>query len=309
MDSPTAITDQTPKEKPVVITSLSSKKPMFKFSLVNPKILGAMVVLVLLIGGIGTGVYLTQTPQQTTTQASLQAGVDLTFKPQGIETVAGNEFTVDIYADAHDNQITSTDLGITYDPEALTLKSITPGQFLPKILVPPDIKSGTAFISLGTDGNSGASGNGIIAGLVFEANLTASKSSSEITFDSEKTSINVLNRDAENAQDNFGNSQVNVNPALPTAENPAVIAPPTATSTAFTEPEILDTPAASESATTTDAETSDFNSDGLTNSLDLSLLYSGWGDPETDAQKRADLNNDGKINGLDYSQLLTDFNR
>jgi hypothetical protein len=48
----------------------------------------------------------------------------------------------------------------------------------------------------------------------------------------------------------------------------------------------------------------DFNSDGQVNSVDLSLVYSAWGKPETDTQKKADINGDGVVNGLDYSKFL-----
>lgn len=293
MPDSATITDQTPKEKPVVITSASSKKPVFKFSFVNPKILGAMTVLLLLIGGIGAGVYLTQRPQQTTTQASPPIGVDVTLKPAEVEVAAGSEFSLDIFANAHDNQITSTDLNINYDPAALTLKSITPGQFLPKILVPPDISSGSAFVSLGTDGNSGASGNGIIASLVFEVSNTASQTASQITFNPERTIIKVLNRSPESARDTLGGTKI----VIKASKIPETI-PPIASAEGNIQPAVAQ-----------DSGITDFNNDGFTNTLDLSLLYSGWGDPETDTQKQADLNQDGVINGLDYARFLPKFQR
>ena len=284
MDSPTQVVDQTPKEKPVVITSSNNKKDMFKFSIANPKILGALTVLLLLIGGIGSGVYLTQTPQQTTSQASL-TGVDLTFQPSEIQAQSASEFNVDIFASANDNQITSTDLTIKYDPQVLRLKSITPGQFLPKILVEPNIEPDKAFVSLGTDGNSGISGSGIIAGLVFEVKDDTPQNSTQITFDPEVTEIKVLNRGDEGISDTLGNAQVVIN---------------TIQKTPVPEQEANPSEPAS-------FEESDFNGDGKTNSVDLSILYSGWGTPQSDVQKKADLNKDQIINGIDYSSFLPKF--
>lgn len=300
MDSPTAIENQTPKEKPIVITADGARKSQFKFSFVNPKILAGMTVLLLLIGGVGTGVYLIQKPQQATTQAT-SSPVDLVFQPSQIQTSKGTDFNADVYVNSNDNQITATNLTVKYDPEVLTLKSITPGQFLPKILIPPVISEGLASISLGTDGNSGVAGSGVVATLLFEAKPGASANSSEISFDPATTKISVLNRSQESASDTFGNAQVTLDPA---SAQPSA-SPETSPSPIVTE--VLQSTASAQSSGATSTGSTDFNNDGLTNSIDLSVLYSGWGDPETDTQKKADLNNDGKINGMDYAVFLPKF--
>ena len=219
MSDSSTITDQTPKEKPVVITSSGSKKDMFKFSFVNPKILGAMTVLLLLIGGVAGGVYMTQNRQQTTSQASPVTGVDLSFKPADTTTSTGSQFNVDIFAAGNDNQINSTDLTITYDPEVLTLKSISPGQFLPKILIPPKIEPGQASISLGTDGNSGVSGSGVIASLLLKVNDQAPPTTTQISLE-ESTKIKVLNRTNEGISDTLGSAQVTIIQAIPPSPSP-----------------------------------------------------------------------------------------
>lgn len=297
MPDSSTITNQTPKEKPVVITSESTKKSMFKFSLVNPKILGAMTVLILLVGGIGAGVYLTQNRQQATTQATLSQ-VDLKFQPDKIEANLGSEFNVDVFAGANEAQINSVDLGFSYDPEILTLKSIEPGQFLPKILIPPKIASGSATISLGTQENSGVSGSGIIAGLKFKVSGGAVNSSSKITFNPQNTEIKVLNRDKENANDSLGSVEVNIKQSTQSAAQS-----PSGIDTPLTQTEEPNPSAPSVQL----KDPSDFNGDGITNSIDLSLMYSGWGNPETDGQKKADLNKDGVINGIDYAQFVPKF--
>lgn len=56
-------------------------------------------------------------------------------------------------------------------------------------------------------------------------------------------------------------------------------------------------------------EVYDFNDDDTANSMDLSIMYAGWGIPKNDQQKRADLNSDGTINGIDYSMFLPYFNK
>ena len=291
MDSPTSITDQTPKEKPTVISSPSNKKVMFKFSLVNPKILGAMTVFLLLIGGVGTGVYLIQNPQQTTSQASLPS-VELNFQPPEVQTNISSEFNVDVFASAGENKINSIDLSFKYDSELLTLKSITPGQFLPRILMNPSIEPGTASISLGTDSNSGVTDSGIVASLVFEAKA-GSDQPTQITLDPQGTKIKALNRASDGSSDILGKVDVIIS-ASEILE----------TSTLDTQP--ADT---SDSENVDNPSTSDFNEDGLINSIDLSVMYAGWGDPESEMQQKADLNNDSKINGIDYSLFLPQFKK
>jgi hypothetical protein len=64
---------------------------------------------------------------------------------------------------------------------------------------------------------------------------------------------------------------------------------------------------ASEAASLT--EVYDFNGDETANSIDLSIMYAGWGTPKNDQQRKADLNEDGTINGIDYSMFLPYFNK
>ncbi len=252
MDSPpSTIENQTPKEKPVVITSDGSKKSIFKYSLVNPKFLGAMTVLLLMIGGIGAGVYLTQKPQQTITQATLSP-VSVNFQPDAIESLTGSEFSVDIFAIAGENKITGADLSIKYDPKILSLKSITPKSFLPNIVIPPKIASGSATISLGTQGTEGISGSGILASLLFDVATQSAQTSTSISFEQGKTQIKLLNR-SEGGSDTFGDALVNIK----LSPKPSPIIP---------------IPTASASAQITPAELSDLNNDGLINSIDRSLM-------------------------------------
>ena len=301
MDSPTQIENQTPKEKPVVISSEGNKTPSFKFSFVNPKILAGMTVLLLMVTGIGAGVYLIQQPQQTVTQATSATPVDLIFQPSEIQAEEGKEFNASVYASANNNQITSTDLVIEY-PVTLTLKSISPGEFLPKILIPPSISEGSATISLGTEGTSGVSGNGVITTLTFQPNPGSANMPVQIKL-GQGTKVSVFNREPGLVKDNIGVATVSIQAATPNPSMSPSQTPTPSISTTLSIPQ--DTPVSSSaSAQPTSA---DFNNDGLTNSIDLSVLYSGWGTPENDTQKGADLNADGVINGIDYSLFLPKF--
>lgn len=288
--------DSQQKDKPVVISVENyNKGGIFKFSYVNPKILGLLTVLLLLIGGVGTGVYLTQTPKQGTTQASLET-VNLSLQPAKSEVTGSGGFTVDVFTNANNNKITSVNLSINFDPEILELKSITPRQFLPKVLIEPEISTGSAVFSLGTDGNAGISGSGILAVLTFQPKPGIS-TSTKISFNEESTKINILGNPG---------SAVELNPAEVQINTPAGEDEQASSESAGLQPR--ETSSSANTASTQNSGTGqaefDFNSDGQVNSVDLSLVYSAWGEPETDTQKKADINGDGVVNGLDYSKFL-----
>lgn len=288
--------DSQQKDKPVVISVENyNKGGIFKFSYVNPKILGLLTVLLLLIGGVGTGVYLTQTPKQTTTQASLET-INLSLQPAKSEVTGSGDFTVDVFTNANNNKITSVNLSINFDPEVLELKSITPRQFLPKVLIEPKISTGSAIFSLGTDGNSGISGSGILAVLTFQPKPGIS-TSTKIGFNETSTKVNILGNPGIAIE--LSPAEVRIN--IPGSENQQI-----ASESASLQPQEASSPANTgntQSAGNDQAEF-DFNSDGQINSVDLSLVYSAWGQPETDTQKKADINGDGVVNGLDYSKFL-----
>lgn len=279
----------TQKDKPVVINAENfTKKNVFKFSFVNPKILGLLTVLLLLVGGVGTGVYLTRNPNQPLTQATLSTA-DISFKPNEIQTEAGAGFNVDLFGNANGNQITSVTLAIKYDPDVLVLQSISPKQFLPKVLVAPKLASGSASVSLGTEGNSGISGSGIIATLNFRVNNRAS-GSTPITFEPGKTIVNTLGNPS-NLAGNLTSAKIIINPASDQPQVP-LPSPNSATSSALSS-----------------GSEFDFNLDNQINSIDLSVLYSAWGEPETEVQRKADINADGVVNGLDYAKFLPNLKR
>lgn len=285
-----------PKDKPVVISAENyTKKNIFKYSFVNPKILGLLTVVLLMVVGVGAGVYMTQVPGNTQTQATLQLS-DISFKPSEVKVEAGSNFNIDVFSDANGNQITSAQLAIEYNPEFLDLTSITPKQFLPKILTPPSIASGSATVSLGTQGNSGISGSGILATLSFKAKLPVS--STQISFDKSQTRVNILGNTASPLKD-FKSAVIVINPGASGPPEP-VSSPSASIQTQQTQ----DSPAPASAGINFD-----FNSDSEINSIDLSILLSAWGNPQTDLQKKADLNGDGIVNGLDYSLFLPHLNK
>lgn len=286
------------KDKPVVISAENyAKKNIFKFSFVNPKILGLLTVVLLLVGGVGTGVYLTQTPNQTVTQATLTTA-EISFKPSTIQAQSGSAFSIDVFGNANGNQITGVKLAFKYDVAVLELTSISPKQFLPKVLLAPVIASGSAAVALGTDGNSGISGSGVLATLSFRVK-TQQATSTQISFEKDKTQVNVLGN-PNNLVGNLDPAKIIITPGP--GNSPAV----KESSASAEVQDITRTGETEQLSSQSAALTSefDFNSDDQINSVDLSVLYSAWGTPETETQKKADFNGDGIVNGLDYSKFL-----
>lgn len=282
-----------PKDKPVVITAENyANKRVFKHSIVNPKILGILTVILLMVIGVGAGVYLTQAPPKTVTKANLTTA-DISFKPPEITVDALSSFTIDVFGNANNNQITSVKLTVKYNPAALDLLSIAPKQFLPKVLIAPDIASGSATISLGTDGNSGITGAGILASLNFRAKDFPAGSTT-INFDPGQTQINLLGQ-SENVLGNLSPAIIRINPASKQSAQPTV---------SPSSNQLQNQPAGQSTNSGQTGINFDFNSDEEINSIDLSVVYSAWGTPDTDLQKKADVNGDGVVNGLDYSLFL-----
>src|SRR3989344_6803066 len=100
--------DTTPGKEPVVFKSQNASKS-FK---VNIKILAGIFVFVFMVGGIGTGVYLTQRSQQLTSRASLDK-VDLALQPSEISATASGQFQTDV-VDRKSTRLNSSHMSISY---------------------------------------------------------------------------------------------------------------------------------------------------------------------------------------------------
>jgi len=275
--------DTTPGKEPVVFKSQNASKS-FK---VNIKILAGIFVFVFMVGGIGTGVYLTQRSQQLTSRASLDK-VDLALQPSEISATASGQFQTDVVVTTNPLKAAAVEAVIKYDPEYLRLDGI----LLVKTFLDTELKLATesgSFI-LGTLDPDGKGGTGTLATLSFTA-LKDTSTPTAITFDPAKTRVSAAGQSTDMKGD-LGQALVTIG---------SQTASPSPSPSSSSSP--LPSPSPSPSA----AVSYDFNGDSAINAVDLSIMYSGWGTPTTDTQKKADLNNDGVINGLDYSQFLPQF--
>ncbi len=274
---------------PTVYRSEKSASQPMKVSPKTVKTLLAGLMMMILVSGVGVGVYLVGQKQQLNPKASDQ-GIDLVITPAQLTKKPDEEFQVTVGVDPKGQGLTGVELYISYKAEDLLLESIDKGQVLTTVGSPSKIGPGTGSITLLSSTTPPTTG-GTLAVLKFKAlKLTTG---SDIAVDSTKTQIST--------------PKENTN-ALGTTKKSTVIIANEAAAVPSIQP-IIATPSASIQPTeaTSSSSVYDFNNDTMINSIDLSVMYSGWGIPKTDLQLKTDLNKDGVVNGIDYSAFIVHF--
>lgn len=287
----------------------------------NTKVILTGLLMLLLVSGIGVGVFLARNRTQLSSQAA--ANVGLGFNPAQIDTQLDQTFEATVTIDTSDQSVTGTELHISYDPQLFILESFEKGTFLPNSVGQSEIDNGSANITLipNLSNLSPGKGKGDLAFLKFKV-IRTSTTPAEISVDKTKTQISAEGQD-NNALGtttkmivNFGtDATASPSPGSSLAPSPSA---GTTTSTLPSPTPVASTPggiisSANPSASPLPSPSSrvdpkkDFNGDGKVNSVDLSFMYSAWGTPKTEAHKKADLNLDGVVNGIDYSLFLPGF--
>jgi hypothetical protein len=285
--------------EPIVIKNDSSTSTQIKLpSASNGKLILSGILMFLIIAGIGVGVFLARNRTQLNSQASSTPAV-LSFNPPQTTIKPGEILKLTIVIDSKDTTISGAELYVSYNPEFLELKSFEKGTFLPNSIGQPETNPGSANLIILANPPNLNRGKGELATITFTA-LKSTSTPTEVTIDSSKTQI----RAQDNPDNLFGSAQkaaVTISDLVSSSAEASSSAVPKAgiaTLTSQTE--------ASQSSTPSEQD-KDFNGDGKINSIDLSYMYSGWGTPKTDQQKKAELNGDGIINGIDYSLFLPSF--
>ncbi len=265
-------------KQPVVFKSTTPSNSKF-----NLKILAGVFVFLFLVGGVGAGVYLTQKPQNLTSSAS-EEKVDLAFQPSTKIATPSAQFQADVTINTKTAKAVAAEVYVKFDPEYLRLDSITTKKdFLDQELRAPRLASDSGSFIIGTLNPDGKTGTGILATLNFTA-LKNTSSPINVTFDAAKTKINVIEH-SDNAKGALDPLAVTIGQGVGNNASPSP------------SPHI--------------DISYDFNNDTKVNAVDLSILYSAWGTPTTDIQKKADTHPagspDGSVNGLDYSAFLPHF--
>ena len=146
----------------------------------------SLVSTVLVLGGLVTGVVFIKERQGVSVHAS---GVDLKLAAGVTSVNKGDEIQVDVYIDTKGLSVTGSDIRVKYDPNLLMAESIQQNTFLPVVLVPGKISTGTARIVLGSSPTEPKNGTGILASLKFK--VLGSGIKTTVSFDA-TTAISAL---------------------------------------------------------------------------------------------------------------------
>ncbi len=138
-----------------------------------------IIAILVLIVGLVVGFILVRSPLRTSTSASASL-VDLSLSPSTTTLHPNDTVTVNILINTQTYKVTAAELHLTYPAALFDGISIAAGDFLPTVLTPGSVASGTAGITLGS-GTSGHLGSGILAILTLKAKANGS---APISFDS-----------------------------------------------------------------------------------------------------------------------------
>lgn len=171
------------------------RAPFSRLSMPNKKIAGALVAL-LLVFGVGLGVFLAQRQTQLRPRAS-DNGVDLALNPSTLNAAVNQEFNLDVVLDAKQASASAAQVKITYDSQKLQLVSTTLSSYMPITLQTPQTGANSVEFVVGTSTPQG--GSGTLATLRFKPLVDMTNTT--VNFDANNTVITVLNLDTNQAGD------------------------------------------------------------------------------------------------------------
>lgn len=143
---------------------------------------GNIILIVLVLAAIGGLVFfmpqLSKNFSGVTPQPQSEAPVQemapkgevaLMLDPATVTAAVNKTFTLDVKVDTKTDTLSTSELYVTYDPEYLEAKSITPGTPLPVELQKGKVESGMASIVIGSQPTAPYKGVGSIAKVTFVA--------------------------------------------------------------------------------------------------------------------------------------------
>ncbi len=196
--------NQSPHDPIVVVKDdAASQKPSFfkriqapfsKLSLPNKKMAGALVAL-LLVFGVGVGVFLAQRQTQLRPRAS-ENGVDLKLTPPAVSAALNQEFDLDLVIDAKQASASGAQVKLTFDASKLQLVSTTLRDHFSVVLSPVNATANSVEFVVGT--STPKTGTGTLATLKFKA---LANGSATVAFDQNNTIVTVTNLNDNQAGD------------------------------------------------------------------------------------------------------------
>lgn len=138
----------------------------------------------------------------------VMAGAELQFDPESSEVEVDDTFSVDINIDAGSDQIAATDVILTFDPDLLSLQSVTGGDYFPMVSNQPE--TGGLYIAAHIV-NQGEykTGTGTVATLIFKA-LKEGTTDVKFTCDLTQSRTSKINKNDLNATNVIDCSALNM---------------------------------------------------------------------------------------------------
>lgn len=271
------------KRKNVIISTLST----------------AFILITLVLG-----VYFVRFRQNTGTVHA--ESVQVKFISTATTVKNGDEFVVDVYIDTKGMSVTGSDLRVRYDPLLLKVESVTPGKFLPVVLLPQQLSSGSAQIVLGSNVTEPKNGTGILESVKFK--VLGKGATANIYFGS-GSAVAAIGQTA-NVLATPASLNINIE-AGPTAAPTPTLSPsasPTATPVSTPTASPTANPSATPVSTPTGgAKPGDVSGDGVVNIVDIGLIIDNYGKSPIPNPK-TDLNGDGTINIVDIGIVIDNLN-
>ncbi len=109
-----------------------------------------LFIVLLLVSGIGIGVYLSLQPQLFSKQAAEGNIIDVSFLPEIIEAKVGESYDLKIGINPKGQRVTAAKLIVKYDPQVVSIAEVQNGGYLPVTLKVEDDFNGKLTLVYGS---------------------------------------------------------------------------------------------------------------------------------------------------------------
>lgn len=155
------------------------------------KVILVILTILLVLGGVGAGVYLVQ--QEAEIREKAAPATTLALTSDNTSPQVGESVTVNIEINTGENQIPGVELYLSFDASKLEAQAVSPGTFFsnPQAIGPNiDNVTGTIYYVLWIlPGSTPKQGQGTLATVVFS---TKNVGSAQVSFDSSKTVVGAV---------------------------------------------------------------------------------------------------------------------
>jgi hypothetical protein len=141
----------------------------------NGKMFLQLFAVLLLLGGLGAGIFLANRQQELRSRAT-NTNPTLAMNPATVTKQINETFSVGLTLNTNSASVSAAAIEVSYDPSKLEAQSINAGTFLPNVFAQGAIANGKVTITLGSPTEGAKRGTGVIATINFKALANGSTS-------------------------------------------------------------------------------------------------------------------------------------